>query len=78
MNHATPERLMLANRQIDDLIRGLALLRSDVKSQPKYSKIGTLMRLEALELSARSVERTLEQMTRDARSDAFKVGGQHG
>lgn len=78
MNDAIPPRLTKANRQIDDLIRGLMLLQTDLKSQAKPSKVGMLLRLEALERDARTVENTLELMTRDARAEAFKDGGQRG
>lgn len=63
---------------MDDLIRGLMLLQTDLKSQSKPSKVGMLLRLEALERDARTVENTLELMTRDARAEAFKDGGQRG
>ena len=78
MNDATPPKLTQANRQMNDLIRGLMMLQTDLKSQSKPSKIGMVLRLEALEKDARAVERTLELMTRDARSDTFKEGGQRG
>ncbi|OYU38639.1 MAG: hypothetical protein CFE33_15220 [Pseudorhodobacter sp. PARRP1] len=78
MNDATPPRLTQANRQMNDLIRGLMLLQTDLKSQSKPVKIGMLLRLEALERDARAVELTLELMTRDARSEAFKEGGERG
>lgn len=72
MNDVVPTQLDLANRQMDNLIRGIMLLRADLKSQAKPSKIGMMLRLEALEKDARAVETTLEIVTRDARIDDFR------
>jgi hypothetical protein len=67
MTDITPPRLTLANRQMNDLIKQIQVLSSDMKAKSKPGKVGILLRLEALEAKAREAELSLELLTRDLR-----------
>ena len=64
--------LSKANRQVDQVIRDAAMMIQDTRAARTVSKVMLISKLEGLERHARDLERTLEILTRDARSPEIK------